>query len=467
MPTDPLLTRAMPTRPGVHPERDLPRNRKRRPPAFRDLYSTLGAAEHERTQKSRLPPFLALMTLTFWIVFVCVCGLLAVMPLGVLAEAPGPVVRVERLGDGPIIDRDTFARAGVADQPTGNDKFPAAADNINGPSVIRVADWMRERLRDTPVADANYLLYFAHHRDVYIRLAWAERIDGPWQLYNPRGREHPEGLRGVLDLGERRMTAVGNHLMIKAEAASPDVHVDAERRRVVMYFHAATKGGQKTFVATSHDGLNFNTPADGNHAGHGVRPVKLGDFYFRVFEHEGQAYAFCNFGYLYRAPDGAGATDDAAWATPPGFDHREQDLWTRIDGPIRTNHDHDPARQADDPRHFALLKQGDRLDVFFTRRRDRPERIVLSTMDLSADDWTAWSASHPPQTILEPQQPWEGAELPLTLSANGAATGVRQLRDPYIFTDADGSRYLFYTGRGESAIGVARLEMDQSPPANP
>ena len=36
---------------------------------------------------------------------------------------------------------------------------------------------------------------------------------------------------------------------------------------------------------------------------------------------------------------------------------------------------------------------------------------------------------------------------------------VRQLRDPYVFEDDDGSLYLFYVGGGEQAIGVARLTL--------
>ena len=39
----------------------------------------------------------------------------------------------------------------------------------------------------------------------------------------------------------------------------------------------------------------------------------------------------------------------------------------------------------------------------------------------------------------------------------GDAVGVNQLRDPYIFEDRDGSLYLYYSGQGEDAIGVAAV----------
>ena len=37
---------------------------------------------------------------------------------------------------------------------------------------------------------------------------------------------------------------------------------------------------------------------------------------------------------------------------------------------------------------------------------------------------------------------------------------VRQLRDPAVFEDADGARYLFYCGAGESGIGIAALHLE-------
>ena len=37
------------------------------------------------------------------------------------------------------------------------------------------------------------------------------------------------------------------------------------------------------------------------------------------------------------------------------------------------------------------------------------------------------------------------------------ATLRHELRDPYFFGDIDGSAYLYYTGSGERAIGVAAV----------
>lgn len=111
--------------------------------------------------------------------------------------------------------------------------------NINGPSLIRVPAWITNRL-------GNYYLYFAHHSGKYIRLAYADQLEGPWKIHEP----------GTLRLEE----APG----CKGHIASPDVHVDEQRREIRMYFHGPAKAvpGQRTFVAVSPDGLRFKA-ADG------------------------------------------------------------------------------------------------------------------------------------------------------------------------------------------------------------
>jgi beta-xylosidase len=55
---------------------------------------------------------------------------------------------------------------------------------------------------------------------------------------------------------------------------------------------------------------------------------------------------------------------------------------------------------------------------------------------------------------------WEGAELPARPSLRGELnTAVNELRDPAVFRDSDGSLWLLYTGGGEQAIGLARLQL--------
>ncbi len=44
--------------------------------------------------------------------------------------------------------------------------------NINGPSLIRVPDWIEQPL-------GKYYFYFADHQGKFIRLAYADDIEGP------------------------------------------------------------------------------------------------------------------------------------------------------------------------------------------------------------------------------------------------------------------------------------------------
>ena len=72
-------------------------------------------------------------------------------------------VTITRLGDGPII------APGI---------HPSIGENIQGPSLIKVPDWVENPL-------GKYYLYFADHKGLYIRLAYADALLGPWQIFEP------------------------------------------------------------------------------------------------------------------------------------------------------------------------------------------------------------------------------------------------------------------------------------------
>jgi len=73
----------------------------------------------------------------------------------------------------PIIYEQMFTDLGA----TENERY-----NLNGPSVMRIPDWIAPEYRADP--DAQYYCYFAHHGGDYIRMAWAVNIEGPWKLYD-------------------------------------------------------------------------------------------------------------------------------------------------------------------------------------------------------------------------------------------------------------------------------------------
>jgi hypothetical protein len=322
-------------------------------------------------------------------------------------------VRVERLLDGPIISSDLHPSIGV---------------NIQGPSMIRVPDWIEGRLGD-------YYLYFADHKGRYIRLAYADNPLGPWRIYPPgslqlEGSHYltepskvtPKQLAQFEARAKQRGVAISHDLLSEITTphiASPDVHVDIPGRRIVMYFHGLDAvGTQVTRVATSHNGIDFK-----------ARPQVLGRSYMRVFQHDGMTYAIAMPGQFYRSKDGI-----------DGFEP----------GPILFN---------PNMRHSAVLKRGGELWVFWTQVGEAPERILLSRIDLTGD-WHNWKDSAPAE-ILRPERRWEGADAPLVPSVRSTAYGqVNQLRDPAIFEE-DGRIYLLYAVAGESGIAIAEILVDE------
>ena len=284
---------------------------------------------------------------------------------------------VERLAGNPIVTPATS---------------PSIGTNINGPSLIEAPPWVDEPL-------GRYYLYFAHHKDTSIRLAYADELEGPWKIH--------EG--GVLDVS-------ASHFI--EHIASPDVHVYKELQQVRMYFHGLIEQAghkQGTRVATSSDGLTFST-----------EPELLGQAYFRVFQWDGWHYAWAMPGRFYRSPDGI-----------RDWEPRETKDWP------------------DWARHAAVMLDGATLTVFFTRAKDEPERILCSTVELTPD-WNDWTPS-PPREVAEPEFDYEGADLGLEVSKYGAIDRrARQLRDPAVF-ERDGERWLLYSIAGESGIAIARL----------
>ena len=54
------------------------------------------------------------------------------------------------------------------------DLHPSIGQNIQGPSLIRVPEWVEDPL-------GKYYLYFADHKGRYIRLAYSDELAGPME----------------------------------------------------------------------------------------------------------------------------------------------------------------------------------------------------------------------------------------------------------------------------------------------
>jgi hypothetical protein len=299
--------------------------------------------------------------------------------------------------------------------------------NLNGPTVIRVPGWIERPL-------GRYYMYFANHMGTFIRLAYADAIGGPWKIYEP-------GVLQVRDTAFFRPQPDPPETLsdFYTHVASPEIAIDASRRRLIMWVHGWwTNGerwpsdpraaaawarqmgyGQFTQAAEATDGLHFE-----------VRPAITKQSYLRVVQHDGYFYALGRLGQLSRAKDPTASFEVGA-------------------NPFRDT------KYAGRVRHVALLQRGARLHVFFTAIGDAPERVLMSTIDLTPD-WATWRAS-PPVDVLQPETLYECADMADAPSEPGdVETRVRQIRDPFVFEEL-GRAYLFYATCGEQGIAAAEL----------
>lgn len=289
------------------------------------------------------------------------------------------MINLRRLVDGPII------HAGMLPGKEG--------DNINGPSLILAPDWLPNKL-------GKFYLYFAHHRGQNIRLAHADKLEGPWTVVNS----------GSLQLQDAKTCR--DHI------ASPDVHVDSNKREILMFFHGVvlSSGDQKTFIARSKDGINF-TASD----------VPIADFYFRTIRYKDHLIAMSRGGAMH--------------------------ISDSLDGNYRVLSNR--VFETTNIRHVALSVSGEKLHVYYSQTRDAPERIYRSSINLegAAENWTAEGK----ELVIKPEAAWEGSNLPLAPSRAGSAHGPENaLRDPAVFL-WDNRTFLLYSAAAESSIGIAEI----------
>lgn len=326
------------------------------------------------------------------------------------------------------VSAQEFTATRVAENPLVTVNSSATlGGNVNGPTVIRVPDWVEHPL-------GRYYMYFANHMGEFIRLAYADAVTGPWHVYEP-------GVLHVRDTAFYRSQPDPQETLADfyTHVASPDILVDPGRRRFVMWLHgwwtngerwpsdprearawARQRGyGQFTQAAESTDGIHFE-----------VRPAITRQSYLRVFQHGGWFYGVTRLGQLARSTDPLGSFE----VGPNPF--RDTAYANRV-------------------RHVGLLLRGDRLHVFFTGIGDAPERVLVSTIELTAD-WSTWRASAP-QDVLRPEAPYECIDRPVAPSEPGdVEEPVRQIRDPFVF-DEQGRTMLFYSTCGEQGIAAAEL----------
>ena len=77
--------------------------------------------------------------------------------------------RFKRMNDGESIIKTSMSARMVEEAEK------LGYENINSPSVIRAPSWIKKPL-------GKYYMYFSHHKGNYIRMAFANKPEGPWTI---------------------------------------------------------------------------------------------------------------------------------------------------------------------------------------------------------------------------------------------------------------------------------------------
>jgi hypothetical protein len=327
---------------------------------------------------------------------------------------PASSVRVTRFATNPLVTVKSSATLG---------------GNVNGPTVIRVPSWVQKPL-------GRYYMYFANHRDVFIRLAYADDVKGPWKIYEPGVWHVRDSLLYRPQPDSARFGGFNTHF------ASPEIFIDNANRRIVLWAHgwytngehwpteakaaqqwANEKGyGQFTQGAISTDGMHFTG-----------QPAITKESYIRVFERGGSLVGMSRLGVLLRAPN----------PTTP-FE-------------VGPNAFRETAYGSNRVRHIALVPRGNLLHVLFTAIGDAPESLMHSTIDMTRD-WKDWRVGTPTM-VMQPETDYECGNLPIAKSAVGDIfEPARQIRDPHVLEDG-GRTYLFYVLCGEQGVAGAEITL--------
>jgi hypothetical protein len=267
-----------------------------------------------------------------------------------------------------------------------------AGQFTNGPTVIKVPDWVEDPL-------GTYYMYFADHRGVEIRLAFSDSLSGPWAV------------------SPNLALRLNDTLAIRDHIASPDVYIDDDSHTIYMTVHgepiSTMYENQVSVLVESQDGIVF--AQDPSYAGSiwatfpYARILTIGDTFVRIDPMEHQV-----------------SRSDSI--TGPFSEPVDYSL------PIDREH-----------RHASVLLDGSTIVIYYTRVRDAPERIYRATIDAS-QPWGQWALANE-QCVRRPERSWEGAKFPVEFSKFGPANSVNQLRDPFIYDDGT-DRALFLLLRG-------------------
>ena len=252
----------------------------------------------------------------------------------------------------------------------------------------------------------------------FIRFAYSDSPKGPWTVNNKNVLRRED----LIDISRYKSGEIKKPLRKKQHIASPDVLIDHENKKIVMYFHGSYKG-HNTGAAVSEDGLNWKD-----------KDIDLGAPYLRVFKH-----------------------NESYYGVSQGSRQSKSTRFIKLNGMFEVSENHSIPNT--NWRHHALLKKNKDLLVFYSRYNDAPGRIQASIIDLSNSDFKQWEIPSSIIEVLKPEHAYEGSKYPVKPSGSGRKN-LNEVRDPYILDD-EGRIFLYYSVKGEMGIAVAELTITE------
>lgn len=274
---------------------------------------------------------------------------------------------------------------------------PHDGSNINGPSLIKVPDFIKNPL-------GKYYLYFGHHEGTFIRMAYSDDVTANYKIY--------EG--GVLNLSQlNKNFNKPNHL------ASPDVIINNENKTIIMYFHCPYNNkltSQSTFYATSFDGLTFNV-----HNENILYP------YFRYFTHDNEKYGL--------AMNKIGNSSYTSVMKRNFITDKFEEICQILPN----------------SRHTCVTTTNKKVFICYSTVGDCPEHICMCELEIDNN----FIRTKNNFSLILPELQYEHSNKKPTKSEYGISREtVCQLRDPFVYVEND-IAYILYTISGERGIAIA------------
>ena len=289
--------------------------------------------------------------------------------------------------------------------------------NINGPCLIRVPSFIKNPL-------GKYYCYFAHHAGKYIRLAYSDKIEGPYKIYK-NGTLHIKDTTGF------------NHI------ASPDVHIDCNKQQIIMYYHCPYNNNitpQSTLSAISSDGLNFISNNSNI-----IYP------YFRKFTYNNFDYGLAMKKDFKKHNTTEIPYFGLSWKSAPATNQKSvtavlkkvNNNWIEIGNILPFS------------RHACIMIT-DKIYILYTTVGDNPEHIQICELLINRNNIQTNNS----KKFIEPDTEFEYDNIHSKPSVYGVTyDNVKELRDPYIFNE-NSNYYLLYTIGGEKGIAIAKININ-------